>query len=285
MSVGVGVTKIDLSPGRRSPKRGRRKEKAGAEETASSKLADYEVAYPEDDTRMVDNLLRCDSMVMADLPPEFVELRQKTAALQEEEYWVVDDLGDSALQYRMQAAATVAEGAQLRKYRKGGKVEPRKCYVKVVGVTGGAMLMWISGRQRKTEPIVRADAELFESCFRGDCETIERDLCFQVILQKRMLFFCARSEAERGQWVSGINAVVTGAAVVLAAGPNKAGGVLDSPRGGRGPQPSMGASSNGTKSRGNSMFGETSPLGSSKRVDQRVESAAFGAAERTTAAL
>ena len=157
-----------------------------------------------------------DFAVVKDLPPEFEELRKRTAELMEEEYWVVDELDDAALQFRLRAAAACSAGGSLRKFRKGGKVDARRCFCKVVGSATGGLLTWQSGRVWKSEAIVRADAELFESCFRGDIETIDRELCFQVILQKRMLFLLASSHDQKQQWVSGINAIVTGRAVVLA---------------------------------------------------------------------
>ena len=41
------------------------------------------------------------------LPKEFEELRQRTLALQEEEYWVAHWLQDEALEFRLQAVAFV----------------------------------------------------------------------------------------------------------------------------------------------------------------------------------
>ena len=45
------------------------------------------------------------------LPKEFEELRQRTLALQEEEYWVAHSLQDEALEFRLQAVAFVSHGA------------------------------------------------------------------------------------------------------------------------------------------------------------------------------
>ena len=145
------------------------------------------------------------------LPKEFEELRQRTLALQEEEYWVAHSLQDEALEFRLQAVAFVSHGAFLHKFRKSGREKPHRRFVKVTGGEGLCILHW----EKKSAAVVRADAEVYESCFQG-VDLLDEGTCFQVILEKRMLFFQAESPEELQLWVSGVNAIVTGEAVILA---------------------------------------------------------------------
>ena len=145
------------------------------------------------------------------LPKEFEELRQRTLALQEEEYWVAHSLQDEALEFRLQAVAFVSHGAFLHKFRKSGREKPHRRFVKVTGGEGLCILHW----EKKSAAVVRADAEVDESCFQG-VDLLDERTCFQVILEKRMLFFQAESPEELQLWVSGVNAIVTGEAVILA---------------------------------------------------------------------
>ena len=145
------------------------------------------------------------------LPKEFEALRQRTLALQEEEYWVAHSLEDEALEFRLQAVAFVSHGAFLHKFRKSGREKPHRRFVKVTGGEGLCILHW----EKKSAAVVRADAEVYESCFQG-VDLLDEGTCFQVILEKRMLFFQAESPEELQLWVSGVNAIVTGEAVILA---------------------------------------------------------------------
>ena len=161
----------------------------------------------------------------AALPAEFVTLRGQSAALQAEEFWPVDELSDEMLQLQLQAAADAVEGVQLRKYRKSGKVEPRRCHVRVQQSGDETLLFWQSGggnKPWKSERVLRADAEVFETCFRGDANAITDSCVLQVILEKRMLFFSAAGAEQREVVVGGINALVTGRVVVLGCGPPRA---------------------------------------------------------------
>ena len=92
------------------------------------------------------------------LPKEFEELRQRTLALQEEEYWVAHSLQDEALEFRLQAVAFVSHGAFLHKFRKSGREKPHRRFVKVTGGEGLCILHW----EKKSAAVVRADAEVRE---------------------------------------------------------------------------------------------------------------------------
>ena len=148
------------------------------------------------------------------LPPDFVNLRTRLGpVLGADEYWAVGALENEELEYYLQAAAFVAHGSQLLKYRKGGREKPHPRFVKVLPTGGGSgvELLW----ERKRARMVRADAEVYESCFQG--APPDKECGFQVILDKRMLFFVAGNSMWRDFWVSGINALVSGEVKLLAA--------------------------------------------------------------------
>ena len=89
------------------------------------------------------------------LPKEFEELRQRTLALQEEEYWVAHSLQDEALEVRLQAVAVVSHGAFLHKFRKSGREKPHRRFVKVTGGEGCASCTGRRSRRRWCAPTPR----------------------------------------------------------------------------------------------------------------------------------
>ena len=146
----------------------------------------------------------------ASLPPRFEELWRHCSALSDEAYWETDGLGDRDLEADLRAAAMVLHGGKLSKFRKSGRERPHMRWVRVEkGVVAPSkrvqtVLHW----DKKSGVVVRADGEVYESCFQGDGAP-DQPGSFQVILDKRMLFFVAESPAERDVWVSGINAIAS----------------------------------------------------------------------------
>ena len=144
------------------------------------------------------------------LPLYFQTLRRHCASLADDTHWRVNELGDAELEGNLRAAAHVTHGGMLHKFRKSGREKPHRRFVRVVGGTSSlsgrqlqAQLMW----DKKSSVIVRADTEVYESCFQGEAAP-DGPGCFQVILDKRMLFLVADTEEEKEVWVRGINAVV-----------------------------------------------------------------------------
>ena len=150
-------------------------------------------------------------MATDDLPLRFKTLWRHCAALSEDSYRTVKGLGDRELEENLRCAARVAHGGMLLKFRKAGREKPHRSFVKVVGGS-----FQLSGRRtpvalawdRKNEIVVRADAEVYGSCFQGDSAP-DGPGCFQVILDKRMLFLVADSPEDKEAWVRGINAIVS----------------------------------------------------------------------------
>ena len=105
-------------------------------------------------------------------------------------------LQDEALEFRLQAVAFVSHGAFLHKFRKSGREKLHRRFVKVTG-EGLCILHW----EKKSAAAVRADAEVYESCFQG-ADLLDEGTCFQVILEKRMLFF--QAESPRGAPALGV---------------------------------------------------------------------------------
>ena len=146
------------------------------------------------------------------LPPEFEALVGRRPDLQRLRFWTVCDLGSADVEATLLAAAFVVRGGHLSKWRKGGRAGTHDRFIKVASKDGGAagaVLLWES----KRGDIVRADEELFTSCFEGTAETSQ---CFQVVLERRMLFFSAHASS-RQRWCEGINCLASGRVRVLAA--------------------------------------------------------------------
>ena len=130
------------------------------------------------------------------LPPRFEELWRHCAVLCEDNYWVAASLGDEELEQKMRAAAFVLRGSMLQKFRKSGRERPHLRYVRA---EYGAPSSMVNGNRqvllhwdKKSAVLVRADDEVYQSCFQGD-GTPDAPGCFQVILDKRMLFLVAES--------------------------------------------------------------------------------------------
>ena len=145
------------------------------------------------------------------LPPKFKTLWRHCSALSDNHYWVGErGLGDATLEDDMRAAAHVVHGGMLQKFRKSGREKPHRRFVRL---TGGSLTL--SGRRtpvellwdKKGAEVVRADDEVYESCFQGGAKP-EDPGCFQVILDKRMVFLLADTAEEKAIWVRGINALV-----------------------------------------------------------------------------
>ncbi|EOD35110.1 hypothetical protein EMIHUDRAFT_227891 [Emiliania huxleyi CCMP1516] len=146
------------------------------------------------------------------LPPEFEALVGRRPDLQRLRFWTVCDLGSADVEATLLAAAFVVRGGHLSKWRKGGRAGTHDRFIKVASKDGGAagaVLLWES----KRGDIVRADDEIFTSCFEGTAETSQ---CFQVVLERRMLFFSAHASS-RQRWCEGINCLASGRVRVLAA--------------------------------------------------------------------
>ena len=144
------------------------------------------------------------------LPLYFQTLRRHCASLADDKHWRVLNLGDTELEGNLRAAAHVTHGGMLQKFRKSGREKPHRRFVRVIGgmssLSGRRLqpqLMW----DKKSSAIVRADKEVYESCFQGEAAP-DGPGCFQVILDKRMLFLVADTDEEKEVWVRGINAVV-----------------------------------------------------------------------------
>ena len=141
-------------------------------------------------------------MQEAGLPSRFKTLWRHCAALSDSRYAVADGLADSELEDNMRAAAHVAHGGMLHKFRKSGREKPHRRLVRVSGGTAAlnglrspVELHW----DKKSAPIVRADEEVYESCFQGGTASDEAG-CFQVILDKRMVFLVAETPDEKAIW-------------------------------------------------------------------------------------
>lgn len=97
----------------------------------------------------------------------------------------------------MRAAAIVTRGGQLAKFRKAGREKPHRRFVRVeCGVTerSGRRMRVVLHWDKKSEEVVRADEEVYDSCFQGDAANGPG--AFQVILTKRMLFLVADTAEE-----------------------------------------------------------------------------------------
>lgn len=145
------------------------------------------------------------------LPAKFKTLWRHCATLDDPHYWVSPDgLNDRELEDNMRAAAHVTHGGMLHKFRKSGREKPHRRFVRMTGGTTmlngkrmPAELLW----DKKGAPVVRADEEVYESCFQGG-QAPDGPGCFQVILEKRMVFLVADTVEEKSIWVRGINALV-----------------------------------------------------------------------------
>ncbi len=138
------------------------------------------------------------------LPLSFQMILQNCRALAGDSYWQVEGLDDEDLEASLRAAAFVFRGGELMKYQKSGRGKPHKRVFRVAsGPSGKIHLAW----DTRKEDIVRADANVYASCFQGD-RPPDAAGSFQLILALRMLFVVAESAAERDNWVVGINAVV-----------------------------------------------------------------------------
>ena len=120
-------------------------------------------------------------------------------------------LSDPALERMLLAAAAVAHGAELLKWRKEGREKPHRRFVRVTpSQTHTAALAW--GQKRAA--LVRADAEIFASCFQGKLTPVAKAAGFQIILDKRMLFLSPvnldEADEVRALWVGGLNALASG---------------------------------------------------------------------------
>ena len=62
----------------------------------------------------------------------FQKLSRHCSALSEH-YYVVDTLGDEELEANLRAAAHVAHGGMLHKFRKSGREKPHRRFVRVTG--------------------------------------------------------------------------------------------------------------------------------------------------------
>lgn len=147
----------------------------------------------------------------ATLPVHFQTLARHCASLSDEQYWEVETLGDPELEEQLRAAAHVTHGGSLHKFRKSGRERPHRRFVRVQCGTSslsGRRLQTVLHWDKKSAPIVRADEDIYQSCFQGE-ETPSQPGCFQVILDKRMLFLVADTTEERRLWVLGINAIVS----------------------------------------------------------------------------
>ena len=121
---------------------------------------------------------------------------------------VADCLNDPELEADMRAAAFVSHGGMLQKWRKAGREKPHRRFVRVacgMSSSSGRRLQVELHWDKKSDVVVRADDEIYESCFQGDGSPTPN--AFQVILAKRMLFLVADSKEEQAFWVTGINAI------------------------------------------------------------------------------
>lgn len=140
------------------------------------------------------------------LPSKFKTLWQHCSALSNANYWVsVDGLGNAELEDDMRSAAHVVHGGMLHKFRKSGREKPHRRFVRATGGTTApdgrrspVVLQW----DKKAAPVVRADEQVYESCFQGG-PAPDAPGCFQVILDKRMVFLVADSAEEKQIWVLG----------------------------------------------------------------------------------
>ena len=175
----------------------------------------------------------------------FRELQRHCTALSEDGYWEDDSLGDIDLEADMRAAAFVIHGGTLQKWRKHGREKPHRRFVRISCTGGGSslsaprpqsVLRW----DHKSDYVIRADNEVYESCFQGETAANVSSNAFQIILAKRMLFMVADSadevcqcpaaivdvlfyertthahdqlridwHAQRAAWVRGINAIAS----------------------------------------------------------------------------
>ena len=115
----------------------------------------------------------------AALPEGFAALLKRTASLQNEEYWATDAIDDPMIEGRLRAAAFVFQGDELFKYRKNGRDKPHRRFVKVMHGQKGAELLWDKSKGGAKELVVRADGEIYESCFQG-AKIDNPDAMFQV---------------------------------------------------------------------------------------------------------
>lgn len=144
-----------------------------------------------------------------ELPPAFVQIMKEAAVPHEDEYWTTEEIDSPEVEGRLRAAAFVYQGDELYKFRKNGREKPHKRFVRVINGDKGADMLWDKSKGGARERVVRADAEVYQSCFQGE-QIPDEGACFQVILEKRMLFLMAESPKLKWFWIKGINAIVSG---------------------------------------------------------------------------
>ena len=101
-----------------------------------------------------------------------------------------NERGDRRLQQQK-----VTHGGLLHKFRKSGREKPHRRFVRVAcgaSSLSGRRLQPMLHWDKKSAVLVRADDEVYQSCFQGD-GTPDAPGCFQVILDKRMLFLVAEN--------------------------------------------------------------------------------------------
>ncbi len=82
---------------------------------------------------------------------------------------LVDSLDDPELEADLRAAAFVTHGGLLHKWRKGGREKPHRRFVRVAcgaSSLSGRRLQVVLHWDKKSEEVVRADDEIYESCFQ-----------------------------------------------------------------------------------------------------------------------
>ena len=110
---------------------------------------------------------------------------------------------------RDQSVGFVLQGAWVKKFRRGGKAGLHSVFMRMLPEAAGPTIAWGNGRQ---ERIGAVDGGLFGDDFQGDgffdAHQAEEALCFSMQLESRTLYLLALSEAEKQQWVRGVDVLI-----------------------------------------------------------------------------